>query len=127
MRNLDSLKETIVNMELGDVIELTFLYKNEWSEEMDEMCTMLTKTRWFDSYTYILGGATDEVIAIKADNPRDINEQERVIEAQNVINEIIKHAEPDDMIFKNEGNTVKIHAYGGCLSTCEWDNIVYRK
>lgn len=125
MRDLTNLKKTIANMELGDVIVITLLYKNNYSDEMDEMYTELAKIRWMDSYTYLLGGTMDDVLAIKASDPDDLEEEGLLVEAQNVIDKIIDDREPDDIDFTNDGDTVEIHSYGGCIRPCEVDNMVY--
>lgn len=127
MKNLDDFKNEIYKMELGDSVEIILSYKSNYSDEMDELYTTLTKTRWLDSYTYLLGGTMDNVIAIEASDPDDIDDDGRLKEAQNVVDKIIEYKQPDDISFKNEGNTVIIHAYGGCIRNCEVDNVVYHK
>ena len=59
--NKQELVNEIIKMERGNVYTLNILDDDKESI----WCTLITKTRWFDSHIVIIGGADDELLTSK--------------------------------------------------------------
>lgn len=70
--NRNELKEKLLQMNYGDVYTFEILNKNDscvWA-------TFITKTRWFDSHCYVIGGSGDN---LKVSEDIDIEDAEEVL------------------------------------------------
>lgn len=118
MKKCDLIKK-VENMKFGDSFDVESLGDSH-------MFTMITKTRWFDNYAYILGGAdnyTMKIINIPhiADEFEDVSE-----EVVNALYEMFKH---DDAVQYNITLTshITVEADHGALMDRKVNNFIFHR